>query len=118
MQKLLQTNPDPNYLSIFKNQPENKNSVHPLDEIEDNEYKYDPKAKRDRHFDKKKELETKTAYNAPITANQEYGWRQPIDTFPTNFGMKGTFDEALMAHTKTDKKKWGSLTDLIILMNY
>lgn len=71
----MQTNPDPNYMSIFKKDYNSIKEVHRLDELEDTEYKYNQKAHRDRHFDKRYQAETKTALNAPLTSNQEYGWR-------------------------------------------
>lgn len=43
----------------------------------------------------KKEAEIKETYEYPVTSSQEYGWREPIDTFATGFGMKHTFDEKL-----------------------
>lgn len=49
----MQTNPDPNYLSIFKKDNSLIKEVHRLDELENNEYKYNQKAHRDRHFDKR-----------------------------------------------------------------
>jgi hypothetical protein len=91
----MQTNPDPNYLSIFKKNYHKDMSQHPLDVMLENEYTYDQKAKRDRHFNMKKEAEIKETYEFPVTSSQEYGWREPIDTFATGFGMKHTFDEKL-----------------------
>ena len=106
LERVMQTQPDPNYMSIFRNEYGGLKETHRLDELEDNQYHYDQKAKRDRHFDKRREAETKTAYNNPLTSNQEYGWREPIDTFPTNLGMKHTFDEQLMVTIRNkDKKK-------------
>ena len=56
----------------------------------------------------KKEAEVKDAYEFPLTANHEYGWRQPIDDLSPNYGMKQTFDEKLMMTLKGLKqaKKW------------
>ena len=106
MERLMQTNPDPNYMSIFKKHNGGLKETHRLDELEDNEYHYDQKCARDRHFDKRREEGTKEAYNAPLTSNQEYGWREPIDVFPTNYGMKHTFDEKLPVTIRNkDKKK-------------
>ena len=51
----MQTNPDPNYLSIFKKEYHPIKETHRLDELEQNLYQYDQKAKRDRHFDKRRE---------------------------------------------------------------
>ena len=67
-------------------------------------YSYDPKAKRDRHFNLKHEDQTKSCFNAPLTSNQEYGWKQPIDTFPTNFGVKQQYDEKFVGVFKNKKK--------------
>ena len=66
----MQTNPDPNYLSIFKKEYHPIKETRRLDELEENLYQYDQKAKRDRHFDKRREGETKVAFNAPVTSNQ------------------------------------------------
>ena len=53
----------------------------------------------------KKQAETKTRMVAPTTSNQEYGWKEPIDTFPNHFGMKQTFDDSIFAQSKKDKQK-------------
>lgn len=50
----MQTNPDPNYLSIFKKNYDKDMSKHPVDVMLENQYVYDQKAKRDRHFNMKK----------------------------------------------------------------
>ena len=104
LQQTTQTGNVPGYLSIYKKQYNGLNEVHQLDELEQNEYHYDPKAKRDRHFNMKKEAEVKESYQFPLTANQEYGWRQPIDDFGQNHGMKQTFDEKLFMTLKGIKQ--------------
>ena len=71
----METNPDPNYLSIFRKDYDPLKQTHRLDELEDNQYKYNQKAKRDRHFYLRYEAEKKTTNFAPLTSNQEYGWR-------------------------------------------
>jgi hypothetical protein len=71
----------------------------------ENQYAYNPKMKKDRHFNLKQEGETKASYQAPLTANQEYGWREPIDTFNTGFGMKHTFDEKLSTTLNSMKQQ-------------
>ena len=102
---LKSTNPDNNYLSIFRKDYEPLKDTHRLDELEDNNYQYSQKAKRDRHFYMRNEGETKKCYNAPLTNNQEYGWREPIDTIPTNYGMRQQYDESLEVTLKKNKKK-------------
>ena len=72
---LMETNPDPNYISIFRKDYDPLKETHRLDELEDNQYRYNQKAKRDRHFYLREEGEKKTNLNAPLTSNQEYGWR-------------------------------------------
>lgn len=72
--------------------------------MEQNEYHYNPKAKRDRHFNMKMEGETKEAYQFPLTSNQEYGWREPIDNLSPNYGVKHTFDEKLFMTLKGVKQ--------------
>jgi hypothetical protein len=39
-----------------------------------------------------------------LTANQEYGWRQPIDDLTPNYGVKQTFDEKLFMTLKGIKQ--------------
>lgn len=46
-------------MSIYKKNYNGLQAVHQLDELEQNEYHYDQKAKRDRHFHLKKESPTK-----------------------------------------------------------
>lgn len=45
----------PNYMSIYKKNYNGHKEVHQLEEMEENEYHYNPKAKRDRHFNMKME---------------------------------------------------------------
>ncbi len=105
LQKLEQETPDPNYLSIFRKDYNGLKQTHQMDELEVNQYTYDQKAKRDRHFNLKHESDPKTRMNFPTTSNQEYGWKEPIDTFPNKFGMKHTFDQSGPAATKGAQKK-------------
>lgn len=92
LEKITQNETIPNYMSIYRKNYDGLRPVHQLDELEQNEYHYDQKAKRDRHFNIKKEAPTKDTYEFPLTANQEYGWRQPIDDLTPNYGVKQTFD--------------------------
>ena len=50
LNNIMKSNPDANYISIFKKDYKPTKDKHPLDEMEDHHYIYDPKAKRDRHF--------------------------------------------------------------------
>jgi hypothetical protein len=103
LEKITQQESIPTYLSIYRKNYDGLHAVHQLDELEQNEYHYDQKAKRDRHFNIKKEGETKDTYEFPLTANQEYGWRQPIDHLNPNYGVKQTFDEKLFMTLKATK---------------
>lgn len=87
-------------MSIYRKNYDGLKEVHQLDELEQNQYHYNPKAKRDRHFDMKKEGQAKDCYEFPLTSNQQYGWREPIDNLSTNHGMKQTFDEKLFMTLK------------------
>ena len=53
--RVTQSDNVPGYLSIYKKNYDGLHAVHQLDELEQNEYHYDQKAKRDRHFNLKKE---------------------------------------------------------------
>ena len=67
---------------------------------------FDPKQAKDHHYNPKKRTEDiKDLYTHPLTYNQAYGWRQPIDVFPTNFGLKGTLGESSLKPTEKSKKK-------------
>jgi hypothetical protein len=103
LDKLTQAETIPSYMSIYKKNYDGLQAVHQLDELEVNEYHYDQKAKRDRHFNLKKESATKEAYEFPLTSNHEYGWREPIDHLAPNHGVKQTFDEKLFMTLKATK---------------
>jgi hypothetical protein len=104
LEQITQTEQIPGYMSIYRKNYDGPRETHQLDELEQNEYQYNPKAKRDRHFNIKKEGEVKDTYQFPLTANQEYGWREPIDTLSPNYGVKQTFDEKLFMTLKTLKQ--------------
>lgn len=55
LQQTIQTETIPSYMSIYKKNYDGLKEVHQLDELEQNEYHYNPKAKRDRHFNMKME---------------------------------------------------------------
>lgn len=52
----------------------------------------------------KRELPTKDSLNYPLTSNQEYGWREPLDVgLEPKYGIKQTFDEKLVVTLKGNK---------------
>ena len=104
LERVTQKEDVPGYLSIYKKNYNGLQAVHQLDELEQNEYHYDQKAKRDRHFNLKKEGETKEVYEFPLTSNQDYGWRPPIDDLAPSHGMKHTFDEKLAVTLKNSSR--------------
>lgn len=90
-------------MSIFRKNYDGLKAVHQLDELQANQYHYDQKAKRDRHFNLKHQKEPKEVVEFPLTANQQYGWRQPIDDLSPNYGVKQTFDQKLFMTLKATK---------------
>ena len=96
------------YLSTFMKPTGNTfvNFTHTLDSLEDNTYEYDPKQSKDHHFNPKKRVEEiKDLYTDPVTSNQSYGWRPPIDVFPTTYGLKSTLGEGNLKPNEKSKKK-------------
>ena len=87
-------------MSIYSKNYKGLKEVHQLDQLQEKQYHYDQKAKRDRHFNIKKEAEPKDVNSFPLTANQEYGWRQPIDQLSPIYGVKQAFDQRLFMTLK------------------
>ena len=107
LDRLNKKSSDKNYMTIFTKKEEQEfiKTVHPIEAQEETEYIYDQKAARDRNYNPRHRLEeTKDLYKAPLTSNQSYGWRAPIDNFPTNFGMKSTLGESLVKPQEKSNK--------------
>ena len=67
---------------------------------------FDPKQTKDHHYNPKKRVEdVKDLYTHPLTHNQAYGWRQPIDVFPTQHGLKSSLGDTAVKPLEKPKKK-------------
>ncbi|KRW98077.1 hypothetical protein PPERSA_07302 [Pseudocohnilembus persalinus] len=105
-----------NYLALLKTDPEQNNqnavnTLHPLEQLGQQENEYCQKCTKDRQFcphKNQQRIEKRTQeLQYPVTSTQQIGWRKPIDTTVghTGYGLKSTIQSFNTNFRSTQKKK-------------